>query len=43
MIRRGRHEQGGRIAMTTWDMIRSERVSLVDALGGLPADAWGKP
>jgi len=29
--------------MTTWDMIRSERASLVDALAGLPATAWGTP
>ncbi len=29
--------------MTTWDMIKSERASLVDALAGLPADAWGEP
>ena len=29
--------------MTTWDMIKSERASLVDALAALPADAWGKP
>jgi uncharacterized protein (TIGR03083 family) len=29
--------------MGTWDMIRSERASLVDALAGLPADDWGRP
>ena len=28
--------------MGTWDMIKSERASLVDALAGLPAEAWGK-
>jgi uncharacterized protein (TIGR03083 family) len=29
--------------MGTWDMIRAERASLVDALAGLPADDWGRP
>jgi uncharacterized protein (TIGR03083 family) len=29
--------------MTTWDMIRDERASLVEALAALPADAWGRP
>jgi uncharacterized protein (TIGR03083 family) len=29
--------------MGTWDMIRAERASLVDALEGLPADDWGRP
>src|SRR5262245_35701160 len=29
--------------MGTWDMIRDERASLVDALAGLPVDAWDKP
>jgi uncharacterized protein (TIGR03083 family) len=29
--------------MSTWEMIRSERASLVDALAGLPSDDWGKP
>jgi len=28
--------------MGTWDMIKSERASLVDALAGLPAEAWGE-
>ena len=28
--------------MGTWDMIKSERASLVEALAGLPAEAWGK-
>jgi uncharacterized protein (TIGR03083 family) len=28
---------------TTWEAIRSERASLVDALAGLPDDAWDKP
>lgn len=29
--------------MDTWDMIRSERASLVDALAGLAPADWGKP
>ena len=29
--------------MGTWDMIRDERASFVDALSALPADAWDKP
>jgi uncharacterized protein (TIGR03083 family) len=29
--------------MDTWEAIRSERASLVDALAGLPDDAWDKP
>src|SRR5690349_16459265 len=29
--------------MGTWDMIRAERASLVDALAGLPDDDWGRP
>jgi uncharacterized protein (TIGR03083 family) len=29
--------------MTTWDMIRAERASLVDALAALPAGAWDAP
>jgi uncharacterized protein (TIGR03083 family) len=29
--------------MGTWDMIRTERASLVDALAGLPADDWSRP
>ncbi len=29
--------------MDTWEMIRSERTSLVDALADLPADAWDQP
>ena len=29
--------------MHTWDAIRSERAALVDALAGLPDDAWDKP
>jgi uncharacterized protein (TIGR03083 family) len=29
--------------MGTWDMIRSERASLVDALAALPAADWGRP
>jgi uncharacterized protein (TIGR03083 family) len=29
--------------MSTWDMIRSERASLTDALATLPADAWDAP
>jgi uncharacterized protein (TIGR03083 family) len=29
--------------MDTWNAIRAERVSLADALGGLPDDAWHRP
>lgn len=29
--------------MGTWDMIRDERATFVDALAALPADAWDKP
>jgi uncharacterized protein (TIGR03083 family) len=29
--------------MNTWDAIRSERASLVEALAGLPDDAWVRP
>jgi uncharacterized protein (TIGR03083 family) len=29
--------------MGTWDMIRAERASLVDALAALPAADWGRP
>jgi uncharacterized protein (TIGR03083 family) len=29
--------------MDTWEAIRSERVSLADALSGLPDDVWDKP
>ena len=29
--------------MDTWQMIRDERASLVDALAGLPDEDWGKP
>jgi uncharacterized protein (TIGR03083 family) len=29
--------------MDTWQMIKAERASLVDALAALPADAWDKP
>jgi uncharacterized protein (TIGR03083 family) len=30
-------------SLDTWDMIRTERSSLVDALAGLPATDWSKP
>jgi uncharacterized protein (TIGR03083 family) len=30
-------------AMDVWGAIRDERAGLVDALAGLPADAWGRP
>jgi uncharacterized protein (TIGR03083 family) len=29
--------------MDTWQMIRAERATLVDALAGLPDNEWGKP
>jgi uncharacterized protein (TIGR03083 family) len=29
--------------MDTWNAIRAERASLVDALGGLPDEAWHRP
>jgi uncharacterized protein (TIGR03083 family) len=29
--------------MSTWDMIKSERASLSDALAALPPDEWAKP